>query len=152
MSQSDAFASGKDHTTENFPVGSFLIAPRHRPVVMAFYRVARAADDIADHPTAPAADKLAALQRIEDGLTGRNGLDANAVALRRVLADKGLSDQHALDLLTAFRRDVTQSRYAERLMVDWELERAKFWQIVPKEMVERLEHPVTRDAEARQRA
>ncbi len=46
----------------------------------------------------------------------------------------------------------TQSRYAERLMVDWELERAKFWQIVPREMVERLEHPVTRDAEARRRA
>lgn len=113
MSHSDAFASGKDHTTENFPVGSFLIAPRHRPVVMAFYRVARAADDIADHPTAPAADKLAALQRIEDGLTGRGDGDANAVALRRVLAENGLTNQHALDLLTAFRRDVTQSRYAD---------------------------------------
>ena len=113
MSSSAEFASGKDHTTENFPVGSFLIAPRHRPVVMAFYRVARAADDIADHPSAAPADKLAALARIEDSLTGRGSLDPNAVTLRRILAEHGLSDQHVLDLLEAFRRDVTKSRYAD---------------------------------------
>jgi glutamate synthase (NADPH/NADH) large chain len=44
----------------------------------------------------------------------------------------------------------TQSRFAERLLIDWSLERDKFWQIVPKEMVERLEHPIT--SSARQRA
>ena len=113
MTTSADFASGKDHTNENFPVGSFLIAPRLRPVVMAFYRVAREADDIADHATAAPADKLAALKRIEDSLTGKGADDANAVALRRVLAEHGLSDQHALDLLEAFRRDVTKSRYAD---------------------------------------
>ena len=113
MTSSADFASGKDHTTENFPVGSFLIAARHRPVVMAFYRVARAADDIADHPTAAPDDKLAALKRIEDSLTGRGSKDANAVTLRRVLAERGLTDQHALDLLEAFRRDVTKLRYAD---------------------------------------
>lgn len=36
----------------------------------------------------------------------------------------------------------TQSRFAERLLVDWALERDKFWQIVPKEMIDRLEHPI----------
>ena len=113
MTSSADFASGKDHTTENFPVGSFLIAPRHRPLVMAFYRVARAADDIADHASAAPTDKLAALKRIEDSLTGRGSEDADAVVLRRVLAERGLSDQHALDLLEAFRRDVTKSRYAD---------------------------------------
>ncbi|HEY2658731.1 MAG TPA: squalene synthase HpnC [Caulobacteraceae bacterium] len=113
MSSSADFASGKDHTTENFPVGSFLIAQRHRPVVMAFYRVARAADDIADHATAAPADKLAALARIEDSLLGRADSDANATALRGVLAERGLTNQHALDLLEAFRRDVTKSRYAD---------------------------------------
>jgi len=113
MTSSADFASGKDHTTENFPVGSFLIAPRHRPVVMAFYRVARAADDIADHASAQPADKLAALKRIEDSLTGRSTEDAGAVALRRVLAERGLTDQHTLDLLEAFRRDVSKSRYAD---------------------------------------
>jgi len=34
--------SGKEAAYENFPVGSFLIAPRHRPHVMAFYAFARA--------------------------------------------------------------------------------------------------------------
>jgi squalene synthase HpnC len=110
---SAAFASGKDHTTENFPVASVLIAPRHRPVVMAFYRVARAADDIADHPTAAPADKLAALARIEASLTGASESEPDAVALRRVLAERVLSDQHILDLLEAFRRDVTKTRYAD---------------------------------------
>jgi glutamate synthase (NADPH/NADH) large chain len=38
----------------------------------------------------------------------------------------------------------TQSRFAERLLADWELEIGKFWQIVPKEMVGRLAQPTTR--------
>ncbi|MEX0810154.1 MAG: glutamate synthase large subunit [Dongiaceae bacterium] len=36
----------------------------------------------------------------------------------------------------------TQSRFAAQLLNDWKLERARFWQIVPKEMVERLEQPL----------
>ncbi|MBY0432466.1 MAG: glutamate synthase large subunit, partial [Rhodospirillales bacterium] len=39
----------------------------------------------------------------------------------------------------------TKSRHAEQLLADWHLEREKFWQIVPKEMLNRLEHPVTRE-------
>ncbi|MEM7171142.1 MAG: glutamate synthase large subunit, partial [Pseudomonadota bacterium] len=39
----------------------------------------------------------------------------------------------------------TQSRFAERLLVDWPQEREKFWQVVPKEMLERLSHPVRDD-------
>jgi len=113
MTSSADFASGKDHTTENFPVASALIAPQHRPVVMAFYRVARAADDIADHPTAAPQDKLAALARIEASLTGASQAEPNAVALRHVLAERRLSDQHILDLLEAFRRDVTKTRYSD---------------------------------------
>ena len=113
MTASAAFASGKDHTTENFPVASALIAPRHRPVVMAFYRVARAADDIADHPTAPPAEKLEALAAIEASLTGAGDAEPDAVALRQVLDQRGLSDRHILDLLEAFRRDVTKTRYAD---------------------------------------
>ena len=42
-------ASGKGHKDENFPVASILIARRHRPAIMAFYRFARASDDIADN-------------------------------------------------------------------------------------------------------
>jgi phytoene/squalene synthetase len=33
--------------------------------------------------------------------------------LRNILTERGLGDQHALDLLEAFRRDVTKSRYRD---------------------------------------
>jgi glutamate synthase (NADPH/NADH) large chain len=36
----------------------------------------------------------------------------------------------------------TQSRFAERLLIDWRRERHKFWQIVPNEMLTRLAHPL----------
>jgi glutamate synthase (NADPH/NADH) large chain len=37
----------------------------------------------------------------------------------------------------------TQSRFAGRLLNDWLLERGKFWQVVPKEMLNRLEQPLS---------
>ena len=46
----------------------------------------------------------------------------------------------------------TQSRFAEQLLIDWRHEKARFWQIVPKEMIERLEHPLATEAEAEKRA
>lgn len=106
-------SSGKGHRDENFPVASFLIHPRHRETILAFYRFARAADDIADHPTASADTKLALLGIMEGGLLGRDGHSAEAEALRNTLALRGLPPRHALDLLEAFRRDVTKSRYAD---------------------------------------
>jgi len=42
--------SGKGRSSENFPVGSFLIRRGLRAHVHAFYRFARNADDIADNP------------------------------------------------------------------------------------------------------
>ena len=44
--------------------------------------------------------------------------------------------------------ELTRSRYAERLLGDWEVEAPKFWQICPKEMLDRLDHPLTDEAEA----
>ena len=106
--------SGKDHTGENFPVASFLIAPRHRPPVMAFYRFVRAADDVADHPTAPADQKLELLERMRASLMGESGAAIDqGVALRRALDQSKLEPTHALDLLEAFRRDVTKLRYRD---------------------------------------
>ncbi len=43
----------------------------------------------------------------------------------------------------------TQSSFAERLLVDWAQERDRFWQVVPKEMVDRLEEPLTAEAAER---
>jgi glutamate synthase (NADPH/NADH) large chain len=37
----------------------------------------------------------------------------------------------------------TQSKFAARLLNDWPLERGKFWQVVPKEMLTRLAQPLS---------
>jgi squalene synthase HpnC len=107
--------SGKGRSDENFPVASFLIHRRHRGIVHAFYNFARSADDIADHATARAAQKLDLLEEMDRTLTGELDSSPEALALRRALEERGLSAQHALMLLEAFRRDVTKLRYA-----DWE--------------------------------
>ena len=113
MSGSAAFASGKGHRDENFPVASVLIAPAFRAPIMAFYRFARLADDIADHPQAGAAEKLAELERMRATVAGESDADPAAMALRLTMADHRLDPVHALDLLEAFRRDVTKTRYAD---------------------------------------
>ena len=38
---------------------------------------------------------------------------------------------------------LTQSRFAEKLLVDWDLELGRFWHVVPKEMLARLPAPLT---------
>jgi squalene synthase HpnC len=107
------FASGKGHRDENFPVASLLVRRELRAPILAFYRFARAADDVADHPTASEAEKMAALTRLEAGLRGQRDANAEGAALHAVVQARGLSDRHALDLLEAFRRDVTKRRYAD---------------------------------------
>ncbi|CAN5743458.1 squalene synthase HpnC [soil metagenome] len=113
MTDAGNFASGKGHRDENFPVASRLVRAELRPTIMAFYRFARAADDVADHETADADRKLAGLDRMEAGLRGERGASAEGEALHAALQASGLTDRHALDLLVAFRRDVTQRRYAD---------------------------------------
>ena len=103
--------SGKGEHDENFPVASVLVAPRHRPPILAFYRFARSADDVADHATLSQTQKLDFLDRLEATLLGRSDAEPDALPLREALARYHLGAQHALDLLTAFRRDVTKRRY-----------------------------------------
>src|SRR5471032_36191 len=104
MSSVAELQSGKGHCDENFPVASFLIAPKHRPPVLAFYKFVRAADDVADSPTAAPDAKLALLEQMRASLMGENDAVPEGVRLRAVLEEHGLSPVHALDLLEAFRR------------------------------------------------
>ncbi len=113
MTTAGELRSGKGHKDENFPVASLLIAPRHRPPVMAFYKFVRAADDVADSATAAPEEKLALLEQMRASLMGENDDVPEGVALRDVQAERGLTPQHALDLLEAFRRDCTKLRYAD---------------------------------------
>ncbi|HEY2446547.1 MAG TPA: squalene synthase HpnC [Rhizomicrobium sp.] len=113
MERAASLASGKGHRDENFPVASILIDKRRRPAILAFYRFARTADDVADHPCATPAEKLHLLENMWRTLHGEADLSPEAVALRSVLAEEQLSPQYALQLLEAFRRDVTKLRYAD---------------------------------------
>jgi squalene synthase HpnC len=113
MNDAGALRSGKGHRDENFPVASWLIAPRHRGVILAFYNFVRTADDIADHATLSPAQKLTLLDRLEAGLLGANSDDAAAVRLRAALAARNLPPKHAQDLIAAFKLDVTKLRYRD---------------------------------------
>jgi squalene synthase HpnC len=105
--------SGKGAGDENFPVASILIARRLRPHVLAFYAFARAADDVADNPDLAPEEKLRRLDLFEAGLAaGAAGPEA-AVQLRGSLTETGVTDQHARDLLAAFRQDALKRRYAD---------------------------------------
>jgi len=105
--------SGKDRADENFPVGSLLIRASLRPHIHAFYNFARNADDIADSPSLTPDDKIARLNTMEAVLTGAATVGApSATALRASLAQTGVPDTHARELLIAFRQDATKNRYA----------------------------------------
>ncbi len=106
--------SGKGRGDENFPVGSWLIRRDLRPHVHAFYRFAREADDVADHPALSPDDKLRRLDRMEAVLDGAPGEDAPAAtAMRDSLAATGVTPQHCRDVLRAFRLDATKLRYRD---------------------------------------
>jgi hydroxysqualene synthase len=111
MTTANELRSGKTHRDENFPVASWIIHPRHRALILAFYNFVRTADDIADHATLAAQDKLAYLDLLEAELLGKGDSQPEAVNLRQALAQRSMPPRHALDVLTAFRMDVTKLRY-----------------------------------------
>jgi hydroxysqualene synthase len=111
MTNASEWRSGKGHRDENFPVASWIIHPRHRALILAFYNFVRTADDISDHATLSGDEKLALLDLMEAELLGKGDSQIEAVNLRRALAERGMPPRHALDVLIAFRMDVTKLRY-----------------------------------------
>ncbi|WP_376098865.1 squalene/phytoene synthase family protein [Roseomonas sp. CCTCC AB2023176] len=79
--------------SENFPVASLFLAPAVRAQVLAFYRIVRTADDIADSPDLTPEEKLRRLD----------------------VVDAGIPDDmpEARAMLTAFRRDSVNQRCAD---------------------------------------
>ena len=105
----------RDHY-ENFPVASRLLPAEMRPHVAAVYAFARVADDFADEPGREAADRLRLLNEWEERLTAaEHGAivpgDHIFLATADTIERKHLPPQLFHDLLSAFRQDVTVSRY-----------------------------------------
>jgi squalene synthase HpnC len=111
---------------ENFPVASLLCPPRLRPAIVAIYRFARTADDLADEGDASAPERLQQLRRYREAL-----MRASAVPLVKPAAwpdawpdvFEPLAEQirdfklpppllHAL--LDAFEQDVGNPIYPDR--------------------------------------
>ncbi len=114
MTASVETPSGKSAGGENFPVGSFLIRADLRRHVHAFYRFARAADDIADNPALAPKEKVRRLDIMESVLTGKTAQGSPAAtAMRADLLETKIDPRHCLDLLVAFRLDATKLRYAD---------------------------------------
>jgi len=98
---------------ENFPVASRLLPPAMRPHIAAIYAFARAADDFADEPGREAAERLRLLDDWGEQLRqAASSADPIFVALANTIREHRLPIQLFEDLLSAFRQDVTTTRYA----------------------------------------
>src|SRR5207247_11437539 len=82
-----------------------------RALFLASYNSVRTADDIADPATLGEREKLDYLDRLEAELLGHGDSQPEAVSLRRGFAERAMAPRHALDVLVAFRMDVTKLRY-----------------------------------------
>lgn len=103
---------------ENFPVASWLCPAPLRPSVVAIYRFARTADDIADEGDAAPPQRLALLASMRRALEG-SATDAQRWPqvfgpLQRAIERHALPQAPFTDLLDAFEQDVHNPRYADR--------------------------------------
>lgn len=101
---------------ENFPVASRLLPRALRPAIGVIYAFARTADDFADEGNLSTAERLTHLDDYRDKLdalsSGASMSDPIFIALADVKRRTGLPMQPLYDLLSAFRQDVIQHRYA----------------------------------------
>jgi len=101
---------------ENFPVASLLVPAVLRPAVVAIYGFARTADDIADEGDLPPDERLARLDAFDRALDAIAAGTPPALPpfpeLARAIARHRLPLAPFRDLLSAFRQDVTTTRYA----------------------------------------
>jgi len=112
----DCLATARSHY-ENFPVASWLLPRALRRPVAVIYAFARQADDIADEGDLAPEGRLARLAGFDQLLDGIAAGTPQTTSLGLALAD--VVGRHRLpigsfrDLLSAFRQDVTCTRYAD---------------------------------------
>ena len=114
---------------ENFPVASWLCPAHMRPAVVAIYRFARTADDLADEGDASTEQRLAALAAYRQALQAlgdsKGGALPSDLPWRAVMLPlQGAMQRHALpaqplhDLISAFERDVHHTATGH-IYADW---------------------------------
>ena len=104
---------------ENFPVASVLLPRRMRPAIAAVYAFARRADDFADEPGYTPAERIRLLddwqRRLDEATAGKvsaaTANDLIFVAVADAIRQHDLPVSLFSDLLSAFRQDVTTTRY-----------------------------------------
>lgn len=104
---------------ENFPVASLCLPRRMRPAIAAVYAFARRADDFADEPGYAPAERLRLLddwqRRLAAAATGAaspaTANDLIFIAVADAIREHDLPVSLFADLLSAFRQDVTTTRY-----------------------------------------
>jgi squalene synthase HpnC len=107
-------SSEKNIPYENFPVGSWLLPRALRPHIITFYNFARAADNIADTASIDPDEKNRQLDQFIEGITKTNPeytLPQKSLQMAKSLKETNVSKKYCLDLLTAFKQDVTKNRY-----------------------------------------
>lgn len=101
---------------ENFPVASRLLPKQLRQPISVIYAFARRADDFADEGDLTNEERLSALDDFSDKLKliekGAAVDDTTFIALSDVIQQHQLPISLFHDLLTAFKLDVTKSRFA----------------------------------------
>ena len=106
-----------DQHYENFPVASFFVPHQIRAYVVAIYRFARYADDIADEGNANDQSRLSQLALLHADVEALFRFETTTTSVVRALtplrdaAIPGISAQPFLDLLSAFSQDVHTKRY-----------------------------------------
>jgi len=109
----EAIKFAKSHY-ENFPVLSLFVPKKLKKHVAIVYQFARQADDIADEGSFSATERIENLSKYEQNFT--NSLNDNFsnpfwMALSNTIKTKNLSSNNFSKLLTAFRQDITKTRY-----------------------------------------
>ena len=101
---------------ENFPVASRLLPKHLRQPIAVIYAFARRADDFADEGNLSNEERIAALSDFGSKLNqieqGEEVDDVTFIALADVIKQHQLPISLFHDLLTAFKMDVTKTRYA----------------------------------------
>ncbi|MDQ7773715.1 MAG: squalene/phytoene synthase family protein [Elusimicrobiales bacterium] len=107
--------AARPESRSSFGPAFFFLPPRRRRALSAVYSFARLADDIADDPDLPAAEKRSRLERLAAGIESLySGGDGGELAwLAAPVREFGLEKEHFLLLIEGMEMDAEPRRYRD---------------------------------------